>query len=146
MSIGYSKSTAEGISSLVDINGDGLPDKVYKRNGHLYFQPQVVSSGQYGFGEEHVIQSRSEFSKIKSSNYGGGFKVHMGLGPVTLVEGIDYGHFKSETTDYFSDVNADGLIDIVSGDKVYLIIWRTVFRHSLCIVRIHQVILPEGER
>ena len=119
MSIGYSKSTAEGISSLVDINGDGLPDKVYKRNGHLYFQPQVVSSGQYGFGEEHVIQSRSEFSKIKSSNYGGGFKVHMGLGPVTLVEGIDYGHFKSETTDYFSDVNADGLIDIVSGDKVY---------------------------
>ena len=119
MSISYSKSTAEGISSLVDINGDGLPDKVYKRNGHLYFQPQVVSSGQYGFGEEHVIQSCSEFSKTKSSNYGGGLKGHVGLGAVTLVEGIDYAHFKSETTDYFSDVNADGLIDIVSGDKVY---------------------------
>lgn len=119
MSIGYSKSTAEGISSLIDINGDGLPDKVYKRDGHLYFQPQVVSAGQYAFGDEHPIQGRSVFSKSKSSSFSGGIKGHIGMGDTTLVAGGDYAHFKSETTDYFSDVNADGLTDIVSGDKVY---------------------------
>lgn len=36
-SISVSSSTNEVVSNLIDINGDGLPDQVYKRNGEGYF-------------------------------------------------------------------------------------------------------------
>ena len=39
----YSHSTdnSKGLSTLVDLNGDGLPDKVYRQGGALYYRPQL---------------------------------------------------------------------------------------------------------
>lgn len=119
-SVSYNQSTTEGIATLVDINGDGLPDKVYSRDGHLYFRPQTITEGMNGFGNELPINGCNSFLKTKSTQFGGGIKGHVSLGgSVTGVLGGDYGHFSSTTTNYMSDVNNDGLTDIVSGNRVY---------------------------
>ena len=40
-SYSYSSDTSKGLSALVDLNGDGLPDKVYKSGGSVYYRPQI---------------------------------------------------------------------------------------------------------
>ena len=112
----YGRSTAEGLVTLVDIDGDGLPDKVYKRGGSLYYSPlHMTSSGSYAFGPEKSIHGRSTYSKNKSSNFSIGPQIYRD----NTVVGGGVNFSKTTTTDYFSDVNGDGLADIVSGDKVY---------------------------
>ena len=40
-SYGHSTDNSKGLSAFVDINGDGLPDKVFRKGGALYYRPQL---------------------------------------------------------------------------------------------------------
>ncbi len=48
----YGNSSDEGVVALVDINGDALPDKVYRKQGALHYRPNTSLSGaiEGGFG------------------------------------------------------------------------------------------------
>ena len=52
------------------------------------------------------------------TNSGGG-KVTVGFMDLTAMRGIDASKTKTKTTEYFSDINGDGLVDLVSNGKVY---------------------------
>ena len=111
----YSHVTNHGVVSFTDIDGDGLADKVYKaENGTLYYQPYLPDLKS--FGKEIEINGISEISESTSSTitYGGNANAIGGI-----VAGISKGNVDSETTTYFSDVNGDGLVDLVDGSKVY---------------------------
>ena len=41
----YSSATGNGLTSLVDIDGDGLPDKVFKKDGKLWYRKKPVCPG-----------------------------------------------------------------------------------------------------
>ncbi|MDE7413541.1 MAG: type IV secretion protein Rhs [Muribaculaceae bacterium] len=120
-SYNYSKDTSKGLSTLVDLNGDGLPDKVYRKNGALYYRPQIRDngSGQISYGEAIKINGISNFSTTKSSTNSGGAKAVVGWQALTGVLGVDVAKTKTQTTEYFSDINGDGLMDFVSNSKVY---------------------------
>ena len=109
--VGGSHSSSKGLLALSDINGDGLPDKVFGA-GHQ-FRPNL--SGPQGgtrFGEAASI-GLSDISREKSNMISAGAEAYAGA-----TVGLNVSNTFSETTAYLSDVNGDGLTDLVSGGSV----------------------------
>ena len=120
-SYGHSTDNSKGLSAFVDINGDGLPDKVFRKGGALYYRPQLRGTADDGitYGEAIKVSGISSFSTVKSSTNTGGAKATVGWMAFTAMAGGDVVKTKTQTTEYFSDINGDGLIDLVSYGKVY---------------------------
>ena len=119
-SYSYSSDTSKGLSALVDLNGDGLPDKVYKSGGTVYYRPQIkTDNGEVVYGEPIKVKGISSFSTSKSSTNSFGANAVVGWNSLTAVVGTNKSTTKTKTTQYFSDINGDGLVDLVSNGKVY---------------------------
>ncbi len=107
----YGESTSEGLLALVDINGDGLSDKVFQDGDEgLWFRPQLKEPNDNGdkYGNRKPIKGINQFLKEESSTTGGGFEANF-----VLFVGTNKSKTKSKTSIYFTDVNGDGLIDII---------------------------------
>ena len=120
----YSRSKSEGALTLIDLDGDGLADKVYKKGKKIYYRRHIAES-EYRFHydtQEHELMDYSnplnpqgirDFLSEVSSTSTWGLQLSVGLAysgswPTT----------KSTTSVYFADVNADGLPDLVTDDGV----------------------------
>lgn len=106
----YSRSISTGLISFTDINGDGLPDKVYNKNG-FKFRPNTGSS----FGNE--ISLPTTFSNISSS-----FSSSISVGVQAnffAFAGYTFNTSENTTTSYLSDINGDGLVDVVNEGQVF---------------------------
>ena len=113
---GHSRSTSRGLLTLIDLDGDGLSDKVYRRGHSVYWRrqtPHSVSDQAVSYGPEHELQGLEDFllESGATDTWGGNISVGMGLS-VSWPEG------ESFTTVYFSDVNGDGLPDLVRDGEV----------------------------
>lgn len=112
-----SRSKSEGLIALIDIDGNGLADKVIQKGGALFYYPNISNpqSGEIRFGGIKPIIGIGHFSKSKSTSHSKGIEANL--------PGSHIGFTKSKstttTTIYFLDFNNDGLIDIVSNNKVY---------------------------
>ena len=103
--------------TLVDLDGDGLADKVFKKDGKLYFRKRLYSQ-EVPFAFEtskHQITGGVEDFLKESSN-----GISLGLQGSFVVEvsnGLPAGW--STTTNYMTDINGDGLVDIVADGGAY---------------------------
>ncbi len=112
-----SGSDSEGLVALVDITGDGKPDKVFKKQDKLYYRKNLSTSlvGTGMFGGMEPISGITKFSKSQSD------------GNTTILEFNPFpgyiGNHDSESTTYFTtyfaDYNGDGLIDIACDGVVF---------------------------
>ncbi|MDR0971568.1 MAG: hypothetical protein LBM25_04200, partial [Bacteroidales bacterium] len=115
------KDNSEGFVAFVDMNGDGYPDKLYKGNdGNLYYCPLIMN--EYGFYFDNPIQilgpKAFNQSSSKSNNWGAeGSAEVVGIGGNF---GYTWTDTRTSTNIYLSDVNADGLPDIVNNGLVYI--------------------------
>lgn len=112
-SVGSGSASTEGIVALLDINGDGLPDKVFKKNGQLYYRPNLGDSA-HQFGDIHPIAGIDNFSSTISNTISSGTENNY-----TFFLGRETSSTINNTSEYFSDFNGDGLVDIASGGLVY---------------------------
>ena len=100
---------------MVDINGDNLPDKVFK--DHSGFSYRLNTSGPDGtttFGPKHLIEGISSLSRENNFTFGVGPEAYFG---VELMYNHAWTWSWGKT--YFTDVNTDGLVDLVDNGTVY---------------------------
>lgn len=115
VTFGFNYTSNEGMLALVDINGDGLVDKVFKKGGQLFFRPN-----QSGLDSNVVFGTAQHINYVNDFNKGESFSVNVGLeSNFVIYAGFTYTHTEDITSVYFEDVNGDMLVDIVQNGIVY---------------------------
>lgn len=118
-SFSYSQSSSKGLLAMIDINGDGLPDKLFYDPGTdaLYYRPnQSGPTGAMQFGNRIAITGLNVFQKDKSTGYTVGLEA---VALSALMAGANTGRTTNTTTIYFTEANGDQLADIVKDGQVY---------------------------
>jgi hypothetical protein len=122
-SIQIGGGVTEALAEWLDLNGDGLPDKVYRdpdgndvdRNGPIRYRlNQAGPGGSTTFGAPGTVEGITKLSNEGNFSLEGAFEAFPG---VTVAFGL--GGDVSWGDAYFSDVNSDGLPDYVEGGQVY---------------------------
>ncbi|MGW0120374.1 SpvB/TcaC N-terminal domain-containing protein [Streptomyces sp. NPDC003327] len=112
---GYSRSGDEGLLSLVDVDGDGLPDKVFKDGGGFVFRKNLSRPG----GEPRFADTTTPLRNLPGILSESANSLTVGIeGYFGVAAQLDYVDTVSTTRRYFSDVNADGVVDLVDGSSV----------------------------
>jgi RHS repeat-associated protein len=117
---GMSFTNDKGIITLIDVDGNGLEDILYKSGSGLKYLPHTMNAGMssHSFGPPRSMHSILNFAKSEGST------THLPLECFDLqfggfFAGVKRFTSKSETPTYLTDGNSDGLIDVVRNDKVY---------------------------
>ena len=124
-SFSNSKSSNTGKVAFVDIDGDGLPDKLFKRGNKLFYRKNMSADGKdLLFGKELRIPGVNSFSEGNSisRSLNADAAVEVGITKkLGASVGISYTHSKDQdkTTTYLYDFNSDGLTDIAVNGQVY---------------------------
>ncbi len=113
----FSSSDSDGMISFIDINGDGLPDKIFKEGNSLFYRQNLtgIDRDSKAFGEKRPILGVQEFSKTNSKGNNAGLEAN--IAEATKI-GYSRGKNTSTTTIYFSEFNGDGLIDLAYDGQV----------------------------
>jgi hypothetical protein len=114
LKVGYSRSNSETLITLADMNGDGLPDKVFKGSGGFSYRSNLSGPvGTTSFGDSVSLPSLPAISResVTSTTFGG--ESYFGSLPVMG----DLNRATTQADTYFSDVNGDGITDLVSGGQ-----------------------------
>ncbi|MEN2436666.1 SpvB/TcaC N-terminal domain-containing protein [Weeksellaceae bacterium A-14] len=104
---------------FIDINGDGLPDKLFK-NGHvaLNLGYSFASPQDWGYGTDF------RKGKATSESISAGASLGFALGKVLKNGSIAFGYNASDTgsqqLEQLIDINGDGLIDKIEGSTIRL--------------------------
>ena len=109
---GISGTDTTGKITLIDVNGDGLPDKLFNSSTLGYRK----NLGNNSFSSAISIPSMNEFTRSNSFSKSLGVRANFTSGAFVGVERI---WTNSYTNSYLEDVNGDGLIDVVKDRKVY---------------------------
>ncbi|MDR2235913.1 MAG: hypothetical protein LBE92_07295 [Chryseobacterium sp.] len=118
----YTEGEGGGRLTLTDVDGDGLPDKVlkndWKSTGSVFkYRKKGLDTGAFGDNLLTAENSKS-FSYSKSFTNSFGFQFNASA---VVSAGVSTGTSKTKdfTYNYFTDVNSDGIQDIVSNGQVY---------------------------
>ncbi|MEM9931076.1 MAG: SpvB/TcaC N-terminal domain-containing protein, partial [Bacteroidota bacterium] len=112
---GSGSSEANGLLTFVDIDGDLLPDKVFRRGNDLVWRKNLFGEGSASFGPVRPVNGIRDFSIVSTSETNFGFEANI----TPFFAGYENTTARTTTSTYFSDFNGDDLVDIVHRGKVY---------------------------
>lgn len=112
---GFSRGEDDGLLALTDVDGDDLPDKVYKSGGISYRKNLSKPGGEPRFAAQAkplgnlpgIMSGQADTLTLGVEGYLGGVAAQ-----------LDYVSTTSTTDRYFTDVNGDGITDLVNGGRV----------------------------
>lgn len=110
---GFSKAKNDGKVALIDLTGDGLPDKVFRQGDNLYYE-RNLSRSQTKFAAKRQVLNIDEFSHSETTTHSYGFDAEF-----LLHLGWDKSKSKTFTSVYFGDFNGDRLMDLVRNGSVW---------------------------
>ena len=115
----YTKEESDGLVTFTDLNGDGYPDKLIRGENNLMYRLNTSSGGNNSavtFGELTSIIGIQGFQYNSSTSDNWGVEGQLwGLGA-----SANWSDSRSATSTYLSDVDADGLVDIIENGRIYL--------------------------
>ncbi|WP_267402126.1 MULTISPECIES: RHS repeat-associated core domain-containing protein [unclassified Chryseobacterium] len=120
--LGYSQAEAKNAQQLIDFNGDGIQDIIYRRpNVGLFVSTGSISqNGTLTFADPKPIlnlNSNFSYTKTKTDNKGYDFGLKVfGLG---YNRSFVWSTTRSTTSTFLTDANSDGLIDVVKDGEVW---------------------------
>src|SRR3954465_3691320 len=99
---------------IVDINGEGLPDKVFGKSGIGIFYRRNLGGATRSFGEPRPVTGIQQIGLTDSKSFSGGAQA------IPYVGFFGYNHTNTTATTkvYFADFNGDGLMDMAYAGKV----------------------------
>ena len=112
----YSEDESTGQSMLVDIDGDALPELLYREENGIKYQKLNKTDFGLVYSGSYPVTGINSFLNEKTTSEAVGAEG-------TLIElSAMYNHSwsQSSTSTYFCDVNADGYPDLVSNGSVYI--------------------------
>lgn len=119
---GYWETTSEGLVTLIDLNGDGRLDKVFMTEDGVYYRPNDPNPNDLTqLGQQRLLAGlEGLIYRQQSRTASDGFEGNTGIRTRTSVfVGRSRQRTQTITSVYFSDINADGLPDLVADGEVY---------------------------
>ena len=122
---GENNTKSKGKISLIDMNGDGLDDIVFRNNSGLQFYPNSVNSDNDSNDLINSFENTSKSVHHVNDFYRNDSRTKKMFAESWSVYASGFyaatSRYKteSETSVFFTDGNQDGLIDIVKGNEVY---------------------------
>jgi RHS repeat-associated protein len=117
VSTGFDHTSNDGVLALVDVDGDNLPDKVFRKDGAVYYRKNLAKpGGPMAFSDAAVKLDTlgDSFSSEHSDSMTFGVDKFFESGSAQL----DFVNTFATTDRYFLDVNDDGITDLVDGTSV----------------------------
>ena len=117
-SFGIAGGRTTEVSTLVDLDGDGLPDKVWvDGGGTIYYRPNLNRPGATsadGHTDGSWFGTQRSITGINSLGYASDLRidVHFEAYPVVAIQ-VGGGFGFSFGDEYFEDVNGDGRVDFI---------------------------------
>ncbi|HEX6686418.1 MAG TPA: SpvB/TcaC N-terminal domain-containing protein [Candidatus Limnocylindrales bacterium] len=112
---GFSNDRHDGVLALVDIDGDSLPDKVFRRNGAALYRKNLSGpAGQLRFDDVARPLNVPGFFGESTNTVTFGVESYLG----GIAAQLDFVNAFTTTDQYLTDVNSDGITDLVSGSTV----------------------------
>jgi len=117
LKVGFNYSENEGLLALIDINGDGLPDKVFKKgSGYSYRANRTLPGNEPKFEDPSPLNGLPGISAESAMSFTFGDEAY----PYEYVNILhDSSETFSDSDTYFTDVNGDGLPDLVTDGTVF---------------------------
>ncbi|MDI2124976.1 SpvB/TcaC N-terminal domain-containing protein [Yinghuangia seranimata] len=116
LKVGFSAGQSDGLSTLADVNGDNLPDKVFRKGSDVYYRPNLAKpGGQPKFGDTPVkLTNLPGISTERTLSGTIGIESYV----LTTSAQLDFVGTTTTSDRFFTDVNGDGITDLVNNGGV----------------------------
>ncbi|WP_233621812.1 SpvB/TcaC N-terminal domain-containing protein [Amycolatopsis sp. WAC 04182] len=116
LKVGFNAGQSDGLSALVDVNGDNLPDKVFRKNNDVYYRPNLSTpGGEPKFGDPPVrLRDLPGISTERTLSGTIGVEAFV----LAIAAQLDFVGTTTTSDRFFSDVNGDGITDLVDNGGV----------------------------
>ncbi|MGX7826194.1 SpvB/TcaC N-terminal domain-containing protein [Actinokineospora sp. 24-640] len=113
--VGFNGGSADGLLALADVNGDNLPDKVFRSGGGIFYRPNLSGpDGETRFGDTPIrLNSLPAISSERTRSTTVGVESYF-----AVAAQLDYVSTTTTSDRYLADVNGDGITDLVNNGGV----------------------------